>query len=127
MSPVSPSGSIPAGTVSFLITDIEGSTRRWQEDPEMAKALARHDEILRESVEGNHGYWVKHTGDGALAAFASASDAINAAVRAQRALFEEKWDHQPLRARMGIHTGEAEMREGDYFGITVLLPYEGFE
>jgi predicted ATPase/class 3 adenylate cyclase len=109
------------GTVTFLFTDLEGSTRLWEEHPEaMRAALARHDEILRDAVEGNSGSVVKTTGDGFHAAFATAHDALDAAVAAQLALSREPWDETgPLKVRMGLHTCEAELRDGDYYGGAV--------
>jgi predicted ATPase/class 3 adenylate cyclase len=102
----------PSGVVTFLFTDVEGSTRRWENDADaMRAALAAHDEVLRQVIEGHGGFMFKHTGDGVCAAFASPSCAVDAAVAAQRAL--------QLPVRMGLATGEAELREGDYFG-TVL-------
>jgi predicted ATPase/class 3 adenylate cyclase len=110
----------PTGTVTFLFTDLEGSTRLWEQHPESMKgALARHDEILRDAVESHHGHVVKMTGDGIHAAFATAHDAVDAALEAQRALNEEQWSAADLRVRMGVHTGEAEIRAGDYFGGTL--------
>jgi predicted ATPase len=98
--------------VTFLFTDIEGSTRRWEEDAvAMRAALAAHDEVLRTAIEGHGGFVFSHTGDGVVAAFASPRSAVDAAVAAQRAL--------ELPVRMGLATGEAELRDGDYFG-TVL-------
>jgi predicted ATPase len=98
--------------VTFLFTDVEGSTRRWEADAEgMRAALAAHDEVLRGAIEGHGGWLFKHTGDGVCAAFASPRAAVDAAVAAQRAL--------ELPVRMGLATGEAELRDGDYFG-TVL-------
>jgi predicted ATPase len=98
--------------VTFLFTDIEGSTRRWEEDAvAMRAALAAHDEVLRTAIEGQGGFVFSHTGDGVVAAFASPRSAVDAAVAAQRAL--------ELPVRMGLATGEAELRDGDYFG-TVL-------
>ncbi len=95
--------------MTFLFTDIEGSTRRWEADADaMRVALAEHDEVLRSGVEGNGGWLFKHTGDGVCAAFASARGAVDAAVAAQRLL--------GLPVRMGIATGEAEQRGEDYFG-----------
>ena len=113
--------TLPTGTVTFLFTDIEGSTRLWQDQPEaMQPALARHDEILRDAIGAHDGHYVKTTGDGAHAVFATASDAIDAAVNAQRAIGTEPWGlPSPLRVRMGIHSGPAELRDGDYFGTTV--------
>ena len=112
---------LPSGTVTFLFTDIEGSTRLWQEHPEgMQPALARHDELVRDAIETHGGYVVKTTGDGAHAAFATASDAVDAAVAAQLAIDAEAWTlPDPLRVRMGLHSGPAELRDGDYYGTAV--------
>ncbi len=112
---------LPRGTVTFLFTDVEGSTRLWEEHPEtMHTALARHDTILRGAIESHDGHVVKQTGDGFHAVFADAAAAIGAARRAQLALSEEAWgDPGPLRVRMGIHTGPAELRDGDYYGSAV--------
>jgi len=102
----------PSGVVTFLFTDVEGSTRRWETDAEgMRAALAAHDEVLRSAIETHGGFLFSHTGDGVVAAFASPRSAVDAAVAAQRAL--------ELPVRMGLATGEAELRDGDYFG-TVL-------
>ena len=108
----------PTGTVTFLFTDIEGSTKLWQDQPRaMQNALARHDALLRQAVEMHDGYLVKTTGDGVHAAFATASDALAAALAAQCALQTEPWDLKaPISVRMGLHTGSAEEREGDYYG-----------
>jgi predicted ATPase len=98
--------------VTFLFTDVEGSTRRWEADADgMRAALAAHDEVLRGAIEGHGGWLFKHTGDGVCAAFASPRSAVDAAVAAQRAL--------ELPVRMGLATGEAELREGDYFGAVL--------
>ena len=79
--------NLPAGTVTFLFTDIEGSTQLWEQYPEAMKAaLAKHDSILKEVVESNHGYIIKTTGDGFHAVFTTAIDAINASIEAQRDL-----------------------------------------
>jgi class 3 adenylate cyclase len=112
---------LPVGTVTFLFTDLEGSTRLWEERPEaMRGALARHDEILRDAVGKRGGVVVKTTGDGLHAAFATAHDAVAAAVEAQRGLDAEPWMlPDPLLVRMGVHTGEADLRDGDYFGTSV--------
>jgi len=105
-------GAAPSGVVTFLFTDVEGSTRRWEVDAEgMRSALAAHDEVLRSAIEAHGGYMFKHTGDGVCAAFASPKSAVDAAVAAQRKL--------ELPVRMGIATGEAELREGDYFGAVL--------
>jgi predicted ATPase len=98
--------------VTFLFTDVEGSTRRWESDADaMRVALAAHDEVLRAAIEAHGGWLFKHTGDGVCAAFASPRCAVDAAVAAQRAL--------ELPVRMGIATGEAELRDGDYFGAAL--------
>lgn len=112
---------LPTGTVTFLFTDLEGSTRLWEQHPEaMRDALARHDEIIREAVEKRDGHVVKTTGDGLHAAFASAHDAVLAAVDAQRSLEVTDWPlPEPLRVRMGLHSGEAAVRDGDYYGTAV--------
>ena len=102
-------GAAPSGVVTFLFTDIEGSTRRWEADPEvMQAALSAHDEVLRSAIEGHGGWLFKHTGDGVCAVFTSPRAAVDAAVAAQQAL--------ELPVRMGISTGEAELRGSDYFG-----------
>ncbi|TML65715.1 MAG: adenylate/guanylate cyclase domain-containing protein [Actinobacteria bacterium] len=109
---------LPSGTVTFLFTDIEGSSRLWDEHPgAMGEALVRHDALLREAVEANGGHVVKTTGDGVHAVFETAMNTVAAASAAVRALATEPWpDTGPLRVRMGIHTGAAELRDGDYYG-----------
>ena len=97
----------PSGVVTFLFADVEGSTRRWEANAdEMRAALAAHDGVLRSAIEAHGGCLLKHTGDGVCAAFASPTGAIDAAVAAQRAL--------ELPVRMGIATGEAELRGTDF-------------
>ncbi|TMK56888.1 MAG: adenylate/guanylate cyclase domain-containing protein, partial [Actinobacteria bacterium] len=112
---------LPAGTVTFLFTDVEGSTRLWEQYPEAMKtALARHDEILREAITACDGYIVKMTGDGVHAAFSDARAALLAAVNSQRALVSEAWSEpNEVRVRMGLHSGPAETRDGDYYGTAV--------
>src|SRR5262249_32073416 len=114
-------GELPSGTVTFLFTDLEGSTRLWEAFPDaMRLALARHDAIVRDAIEAHEGHVVKTTGDGAHPAFATASDAIGAAVAAQLALATEEWAlPERFLVRMGIHSGPAELREGDYYGATL--------
>jgi predicted ATPase/class 3 adenylate cyclase len=109
---------LPSGTVTFLFTDVEGSTRLWEQDPEaMRTALARHDQLLRAAIEAQGGHVVKSTGDGVHAVFAVAGDAVQAAMEVQLALHAESWAMaEPLRVRMGLHSGTAELRDGDYFG-----------
>jgi predicted ATPase len=98
--------------VTFLFTDVEGSTRRWEADADaMRAALAAHDDVLRSAIEAHGGCLFKHTGDGVCAAFGSPKAAVDAAVAAQRAL--------ELPVRMGLATGEAELRDGDYFGAVL--------
>jgi predicted ATPase/class 3 adenylate cyclase len=106
---------------TFLITDIEGSTRLWEEHPEsMPAALAAHDAILRAAVEGHGGVVIKTTGDGFLARFDEPAVAINVAIAAQREL--ARLSHEPgseIRVRMALHSGMAQSRGGDYFGPAV--------
>ena len=108
----------PTGTVTFLFTDIEGSTRLWEAHRQaMSEALARHDELLPEVIDRRDGTVFATGGDGLAAAFARAADAAAAAIDAQRSFREEHWpEATPIRVRMGVHTGEAEERDGDYFG-----------
>jgi len=99
--PARPAVAAPSGVVTFLFTDVEGSTRRWEADADaMRVALAAHDLVLRGAIEAHGGWLFKHTGDGVCAAFASPRSAVDAAVAAQRAL--------ELPVRMGLATGEAE-------------------
>jgi predicted ATPase/class 3 adenylate cyclase len=112
----------PTGTVTFLFTDVEGSTGLWERYPEaMSEALASHEEILRAVTGANNGSVVKTTGDGVHAVFSAANDALEAALEAQRALLREGWaEIGPLRVRMALHTGAAtEERGGDYYGPPV--------
>lgn len=111
--------TLPTGTVTFLFTDIEGSTRLWEQHPAAMKiALTRHDGLLRSNIQANGGHIVKTTGDGLMAVFAQAAEGALAALACQLALTRETWDElpQPLRVRMGLHTGEADFRDNDYFG-----------
>ncbi|HEV8339255.1 MAG TPA: tetratricopeptide repeat protein [bacterium] len=109
---------LPTGTVTFLFTDIEGSTRLWEAHPDQMKgAVARHDTLLREAVEAHSGHIFKTVGDAVDAVFVRATDAVAAAVAAQRALTAEPWlVPGGLRVRMALSTGVADEREGDYFG-----------
>ena len=101
-----------SGVVTFLFTDVEGSTRRWEADANaMRMALAAHDEVMRKAIEAHGGWMFKHTGDGICAAFSSPGSAVDAAVAAQRDL--------ELPVRMGLATGEAELRGTDYFGAVL--------
>jgi predicted ATPase/class 3 adenylate cyclase len=105
-------GGAESATHTFLFTDVEGSTRRWQEDPGSMRALlSAHDRALTEAVEAHGGTVFKHTGDGICAVFASVSEAVSAAVEAQHTL--------QLPVRMAVHTGEVIERDGDFFGVTL--------
>src|SRR5438477_8133777 len=132
--------TLPTGTITFLFTDIEGSTRLWEEHPDaMRLALARHDSLLRAAIETHGGTVFKTMGDAFCAAFASPTDALDAALEAQRALVAERdgvmervpaeWAASngvmdsgtthysvPLKVRMAAHTGVSDLRDGDYFG-----------
>jgi len=116
-------GTLPTGTVTFLFTDIENSTPLWEQYPEeMKSALAKHDSILKEAVEVNNGQVVKTTGDGIHAVFSTVIDAINASIDAQHVLqTPELFENSKVsvRVRIGLHTGEAELRDGDYYGGTL--------
>lgn len=107
----------PSGTVTFLFTDIEGSVRLWDAHPElMGEVLARHEELVTGAVEAAGGHVFKLIGDACCAAFARPTDALLAAIEAQRGLRREHWGEVRLRVRMALHTGEAEERGGDYYG-----------
>jgi class 3 adenylate cyclase len=122
-SPTNAAGTaeLPSGTVTFLFTDVEGSTRLWEEYPDvMHNAMARHDDLLRDAVESHDGFVVTTIGDRFHAVFATAHDAVTAAVVAQAAVLADDWNiTETVRVRMGIHTGEAEVRDGDYVGSAV--------
>src|SRR5579872_2560308 len=119
-APKQPS-SLPAGTVTFLFTDIEGSTQRWESHRgEMAHAVARHDDLMRRAIEKHGGFVFKTVGDAFCAAFGQPQDAVESAIDAQRALAKEDFASiGGLRARMAIHTGSVQQRNADYFGPTV--------
>lgn len=115
--------NIPSGTVTFLFTDIEDSTKLWEQQPqEMLVAHARHNLILREAIESNNGYVFQVIGDAFCAAFDTAGDAVRAAVKSQLDLHTEKWQGAYIRVRMGIHTGRAEVQlaDGLYSGYITL-------
>ena len=115
--------ALPAGTVTFLFTDVEGSTRLWDRHPEpMRAALVRHDALIEGLVEAHGGCVVRPRGEGdsRFAVFARAVDAIAAAAAIQRALHAEPWPPEtPIRVRLALHTGEADLRAGDYYGQAV--------
>jgi class 3 adenylate cyclase len=110
--------SPPTGTVTFLFTDIEGSAKMWERSPQaMQAALARHDELLRLTIEERGGYVFKTVGDAFCCTFTTATEALDAALEIQRKLFDEEWQvTDPLRVRMALHTGAVQERDGDYFG-----------
>ena len=117
--------NLPSGTVTFLFTDIEGSTKLSQQYPEaMPALLARHHEILNRAITANNGFTFQIVGDSFSAAFHSASDALHAALEIQRAVYKEVWSPAPIKIRMGIHTGTAELQEESksprYSGYTTI-------
>src|SRR5689334_16939343 len=112
---------LPSGTVTFLFTDIEGSTRLAREHPGTWEAAQRqHHKILREAIEVHSGFVFQIIGDAFCAAFHKAGDALKAAVQAQQDLQSEDWRECVIRVRMGIHTGEAEVHDGEYQGYLTL-------
>ena len=114
--------SPPSGTVTFLFTDVEGSTRLWAADAEaMSGSLRSHDAVLEETIAAAGGYVFARAGDSFAAAFGRTSDAVSAAERAQAELSAVAWSGPRLGVRMGLHLGEAEERGGDYFGPAVNL------
>src|SRR5919202_1203158 len=115
----SPMPDLPTGTVTFLFTDIEGSTTRWEHQRQaMQQALARHDALLHQAITTYGGHVFKTMGDAFYAAFATPPDALAAALAAQRTLNAELWEDSidTLRVRMALHTGVVETRDADYFG-----------
>jgi predicted ATPase/class 3 adenylate cyclase len=114
---------LPSGTVTFLLTDVEGSTALWEEAPEAMRAvLARHDALFDDAVRQHGGVHIRPRGEGdsRFAVFRSAPNAVAAAVAIQRAFAAEDWPTpRPIRVRIGVHTGEAELRDGDYYGSAV--------
>ena len=115
--------ALPTGVVTFVLTDIEGSTGLWESHPEvMAEVIARHHELAADIAEDHRGHMPRSQGEGdsTLSAFGRATDAIAAALAFQRALATEPWPEAiQLRVRAGIHTGEAQVDRGDYFGSAV--------
>jgi predicted ATPase/class 3 adenylate cyclase len=110
----------PSGTITFLFTDIEGSTRMWEDDPDTAAAsVRRHDALMREAIEANDGFVFNTAGDSFAVAFEDPGHAVAAAFDAQDRIGRESWPGPQIRVRMGLHTGEAEERGNDYFGPTL--------
>src|SRR5215831_2914949 len=114
---------LPTGTLTFLFTDVEGSSGPWETHPQATRAaMARHDAVLTTIVEQHDGVVVRPRGEGdsLFVVFIRATDAVAAALAGQRALHAEDWGEVgPLRVRMALHTGEADLREGDYYGSAV--------
>lgn len=117
--------SLPSGVVTFLLSDIEGSTGLWADHPAaMAEALVRHDELLADAAEAHGGRFLKSKGEGdsTFSVFDSAPAALQAAIEANRAIANEPWpEGLRISVRFGLHTGEAQRRSVDYFGPTVNL------
>ena len=115
--------ALPSGTVTFLLTDVEGSTALWEDAPEaMRAALARHDMLFEDAVTAQGGVHIRPRGEGdsRFAVFTSAPDAVTAALTIQRSFTAEEWPTpRPVKVRIGLHTGEAELRDGDYYGTAV--------
>src|SRR5215831_15858036 len=114
---------LPTGTVTFLFTDVEGSTKLWEAHPDqMRAALVEHDALI-EFLTAQHGGRVvrpRGEGDSRFCVFRRATDAVAAAAALQRALHAEAWPPEtPLRVRLALHTGEADLRDGDYYGGAV--------
>ncbi len=115
------SSSLPSGTVTFLFTDIEGSVSKWERNQElMVDALQIHNTILRQDIQANGGIVFKMVGDAVQAVFTTASQALKAAIEAQRGLQAASWNALgPLKVRMGLHTGEAELDpQGDEYAVS---------
>jgi class 3 adenylate cyclase len=115
-------GNYPTGTVTFLFTDIEGSTKLAQEYPDHWEAMReRHDAILKSAIETHRGHVFQVVGDAFCAAFHSATDALRSAVMSQLDLARENWSEASIKVRMGIHTGKAEIQAGGvYHGYLTL-------
>jgi predicted ATPase/class 3 adenylate cyclase len=114
--------ALPTGTVTFLFTDIEGSTKLARQYPDALPALlARHHEILKQCIQAHNGYAFQIVGDSVCAAFRSASEALEAALDAQRSLKNEIWSPTPIKVRMGIHTGAAHLQDASQ-----VLRYSGY-
>ena len=107
----------PSGVVSFLFTDVEGSTKLWDADSDaMAASLQLHDQIMREEIDAHGGHVFSTAGDAFAVAFGRDEDAVSASTAIQLRLLAADWPGPAIKVRMGIHTGTAEERDGDYFG-----------
>ena len=111
----------PSGTVTFLFTDLEGSTRLWEEHPDaMQGGMAQHDLIVRTAIEQHDGVVFTTAGDAFCAAFSQPGRAVESAIAVQQQLASADWGELPqLLVRMALHTGTADERDGDYFGPTL--------
>jgi len=122
-SSAEPAPHLPTGTLTFLFTDVEGSSRAWLRDPaRMSDAVARHDALIEQQVTEHGGQVVRPRGEGdsRFAVFERASDAVAAASAIETALLHEPWKlSEPVRVRVAVHTGEADLRSGDYYGPAV--------
>ena len=107
--------------MTFLLTDLEGSTRLWEQDPDAMKAaMVRHDELLEKTIAGHQGFVFSRMGDGMAAAFGTARDAVNAATTIQSALTNESWiTARPLRTRIGLHTDEGVVFDNGYASLPI--------
>jgi predicted ATPase/class 3 adenylate cyclase len=114
--------NLPSGTVTFLFTDIEGSTKLAQQYPDQWESLRdRHHAILQAAMDAHNGYVFQIIGDAFCVAFHTASDAVSAARKSQIDLYTENWGDVPIKVRMGIHTGQAQLQpEGDYHGYLAM-------
>ena len=114
---------LPTGTVTFLFTDVQGSTRLWEQAPsQMMEALAQHDDVVERTVADHNGHIVKPRGEGdsRFVVFPNAADAVVAAVEIQRGLDDVAWaTPSPIIVRIALHTGVAELESGDYYGAAV--------
>jgi predicted ATPase/class 3 adenylate cyclase len=122
---ISAAPSLPDGTVTFVFTDVVGSTELWDRaSSTMREAMVTHDRLIERAVEINSGAVVRPRGEGdsRFAVFRHASDALSGAAEVLELLENEVWKTPvPIRIRVGIHTGEADLREGDYYGRAVNL------
>src|SRR5436305_2404747 len=114
---------LPSGTVTFLLTDVQGSTALWEQAPEaMRVALSRHDHVFEAAVRDHDGAHIRPRGEGdsRFAVFAGVAEALSAALTIQRAFAAEPWPSPcAIKVRIGVHTGEAQLRERDYYGSAV--------
>src|SRR5439155_25944596 len=114
---------LPRGTVTFLLSDVEGSTHLYEQYPDaMRVAMARHDVLIEHHVVANSGQLIRPRGEGdsRFAVFPRATDSVAAARDIQQAFAAEPWPTpSPVRVRIALHTGEADLREGDYYGSEV--------